>query len=199
MAAAVQRSLMLTSNSLSAVPVVVAAGARSGIPHSTWCGAEVERHRPVFLEYSGAWHRYHAPVMRTICVGEPRDDRLGRLCQLAEATIAAVEETLRAGIAAADIAEAAERAIGPLEPWIVFHHNFGYPVGLGHPPTWMDCAQWSLVATNHEPVLEGTVLHVPAVFRAPAVGGVGHSQTYLVTATGCERLTATDPTISVVT
>lgn len=197
-AAAVQQALITSSNSLSAFPVVVATGARAGIPHSTWCGTTVEPHQPIFMEYSGAWYRYHAPVMRTISVGQPSDRRLVRLRQLVDTTIATVEETLRPGIPAADVAKAAEDALGALEPWVVFHHNFGYPVGLGHPPTWLDSPQWSLVETNHEPVLEGTVYHVPAVFRAPGAGGVGHSHSYIVTATGCERVTPPDPTISVI-
>lgn len=189
-ASAIHSALVNSSNSESALDVIVATGQRGSVPHSTWCNRAIDRSRTTFLEFSGTWHRYHAPVMRTIAAhGCALSPKLRRLEELSRATLDAVTANLRVGACASDVAAAAKRMIGTLEDWVIFHNNFGYPVGLAHSPTWMDGVPFYLTEKNHDEIKAGMVFHIPNSFRALGEGGVGLSQTVLVTETGTEAMT----------
>jgi Xaa-Pro aminopeptidase len=186
-AAAIAAALTVGANAGPAWGPVVATGNRAGIPHSSWV------HRPLgagttFLELSGAHHRYHAPVMRTLSRGRPSQAD-GRLADLAGAALTAVLESARAGVPCSEVAARAAEAIGPLPDDVVFHGLFGYPVGLAHPPHWMDGAPFFIAPGNDEPLLEGMVFHVPGSFRSFGRSGVGLSQTFLVERDGARVLT----------
>jgi Xaa-Pro aminopeptidase len=112
-----------------------------------------------------------------------------RLADLAMTTVAAVLGSVRAGVPASQVAAHAAAALGPLPDDVVFHHLFGYPVGLAHPPHWMDSAPFYLSADNHEPLRPGMVFHVPASFRCLGRAGVGLSQTFVVEQDGARVLT----------
>lgn len=186
-AAAIAAASFAAANSASAWGPVVATGRRAGIPHSSW------DHRPLsagttFLEFAGAHHRYHAPVMRTLSRRRPdANDR--RLADLSKAALAAVLDSARAGVTCAQVADRAAAALGPLPDDVVFHHLFGYPVGLAHKPHWMDGAPFYLTPDNHEPLQAGMVFHVPASFRSLGDSGVGLSQTFVVEEDGARVLT----------
>lgn len=186
-AAAIAGALFSEANSSSAWGPTVATGQRAGIPHSTWRGIPLSN-GATFLELSGAHHRYHAPVMRTVCRGRP-SALTRRLDELARTAVDAVLGTVMAGVPCAEVARRAMSALGPLPDDVVFHHLFGYPVGLAHPPHWMDGAPFTITVDNPEPLQEGMVLHMPGSFRAFGRTGVGLSQTFVVEATGARVLT----------
>lgn len=189
-AAAVAAALFADANSASAWGPVVATGRRAGIPHSSW------DHRPLsagttFLEFAGAHHRYHAPVMRTLCRGRPDADAR-RLADLSQTALAAVLDNARAGMTCAQVADRAVAALGRLPDDVIFHHVFGYPVALAHKPHWMDGAPFYLTPDNHQPLQPGMVFHVPASFRSFGDSGVGLSQTFVVEEDGARVLTHGD-------
>jgi Xaa-Pro dipeptidase len=197
LAAEIKRTLVRTANSQAAFDVVVATGWRGGVPHSTWSNTAIHTGTTTFLEFSGAHHRYVAPVMRTFSHGAPTSDAR-RLEGLAQSMLAAVTECLRPGVLCSDVATSAKKALGRLEDDVIFHFNFGYPIGVAHPPSWMDGAPFYLVETNHSPVDEGMVFHLPASFRKFGHGGVGLSQTIYVTKNGVEVITTSAPELQVV-
>src|SRR2546426_593494 len=112
---------------------VVAAGYRAGLAHSSFNGHVIARGETVFLELTGEYRRYVAPVMRTAIVGSPTAEHR-RLAQASADAVAAILEAARAGTPARTVAEAGLRFIRPVERDVVFHYYFGYPVGIGHPP-----------------------------------------------------------------
>lgn len=186
-AGAIAAALFGRANSPSAWGPVVATGRRGGIPHSSWI------HRPLsagttFLEFAGAHHRYHAPVMRTLSRGHP-DANARRLADLSKIALAAVLGNARAGVTCAQVADQAVKAIGRLPGDVIFHELFGYPIGLAHKPHWMDGAPFYLTPDNHEPLQAGMVFHVPASFRSFGDSGVGLSQTFVVEEDGARVLT----------
>ncbi|SFB45893.1 Xaa-Pro dipeptidase [Amycolatopsis marina] len=186
-AAAVTEALLRDATSTSAWGPVVVAGPRAGVPHSSW-RREPVGDGPVFLEFAGAHHRYHAPVMRTLCRGGPTADAQ-RLVELSQGVLDAVLGTAAAGVPCADVARRASEAIVPLPDDVVFHHLFGYPVGLAHPPHWMDSAPFHITVDNREPLREGMVFHIPASFRSFGRACVGLSQTFVVESDGARVLT----------
>lgn len=189
-AAATYAALIAHADSESAFNVVVTTGLRAAVPHATWSGTPIDRERTTFLECSGTRHRYHAPLMRTLAVrGRLHSGKLQRLEELSRTTVEWVVAHLRPDIAACELAAEARRALGKVEDWVIFHYNFGYPVGLAHPPTWMDGAPFYLTQHNSGQIQAGMVFHIPSSFRALGAGGVGLSQTVLVRAAGVEVIT----------
>lgn len=186
-AGAIAAALFERANSPSAWGPVVATGRRAGIAHSSWTNLELSP-GPTFLEFAGAHHRYHAPVMRTLARGQ-LNARHRLLTELAQAALAAVLDTARAGVSCAQVANRAAEAVGSLPDDVVFSQLYGYPVGLAHKPHWMDGAPFYLTADNHEPLEAGMVFHVPACFRAFGEAGVGLSQTFVVEQDGARVVT----------
>ncbi|WP_278314637.1 M24 family metallopeptidase [Lolliginicoccus levis] len=186
-AAAISGALVEQANSRSAWQVVVATGNRASIPHSTWRGIPLEE-GSTFVEFAGTHHRYHAPIMRTFCKGTP-SPLVTRLAGLASEYVAGVLETARAGAPCDEVARTVSGQLGALPEGVVFHDLFGYPVGLAHPPHWMDSVPFNITIDNPEPLREGMVFHMPGSFRSIGEAGVGLSHTFAITATGTEVLT----------
>lgn len=185
-AAAITAALFEDTDSAAALQTIVATGRRSGIPHSTWNRTPLAD--TTFLEFAGAHHRYCAPVMRTLARG-PLTDPVMRLADLAQRHLAAVLDSARPGVSCSEVAHRAMEVIGRLEDSIIFHYNFGYPVGLAHPPTWMDGAPFYLTTENHASLRKGMVFHLPASFRSFGNVGVGLSHTIVIEDTGARPLT----------
>jgi Xaa-Pro dipeptidase len=169
---------------------IVAAGYRSGVAHSTHNGYVLKPGDAVFLEVTGEFRRYTAPSMRTAVIGSPSDEQR-RLAQASQDAIAAILETARAGVPASEVAQAGLKHIHPVEREIVFHYIFGYPVGIGYPPTWIEPLGYLLRADNHEPLQAGMVFHLPMSLRSLGRFGICLSQTMHVTAGGAVPLTQT--------
>lgn len=186
-AAAISAGLVEQANSRSAWQVVVATGNRAGIPHSTWRNVPLAP-GSTFMEFAGAHHRYHAPVMRSVCRGEP-SPLVKTLTSLSETCVAAVLATARDGVSCADVARTVSKELGPLPDGVVFHELYGYPVGLAHPPHWMDSAPFSITIDNPEPLKTGMVFHMPGSFRSIGKAGVGLSHTFVIEDAGTRALT----------
>ncbi|OFV81139.1 MAG: hypothetical protein A2W26_10085 [Acidobacteria bacterium RBG_16_64_8] len=188
LASAIRAALTRDANSMAAFDVVVASGWKGGVAHSTFSQMPIGSPSVTFLEFAGAHHRYVAPVMRTVALG-PVPTRARQLEQYAVQGLAAVLENAKPGVECREVARAAIRAIGRLPDDVAFHFNFGYPISVAHPPSWMDGAPFYLVETNSEPLREGMVFHAPMSFRVFGQMGVGLSQTFVVESGGTRVLT----------
>ena len=71
---------------------------------------------------------------------------------------------------------------------IAFHDLFGYPVGIGYPPNWIENPAFYLGADNYNPLQAGMVFHPPLTLRRLGEYGAGFSETLIVTETGAEPL-----------
>ncbi len=186
-AAAIAAALFRNANSASAWGPLVVTEPRSGIPHSTWKQDPLSQ-ATTFLEFAGTCHRYHTPVMRTLVRGKPSPE-VCRLADLAKTTLAAVLEHARAGVPCSEVAQRSLKTLGTLRDDEVFHHILGYPVGLAHPPHWMDSGPFCITTDNPEPLRAGMAFHIPASFRSFGVRCVGLSQTFVVGESGTRVLT----------
>ena len=169
---------------------VVAAGYRSGLAHSSFNGHVIARGETVFLELTGQHRRYVAPVMRTAIVGSPTAEHR-RLAQASADAVAAILEAARAGTPARTVAEAGLRFIRPVERDVVFHYYFGYPVGIGYPPSWIETLGFFIRTDNPAPLESGMVFHLPMSLRVAGRLGICLSQTMLITSDGGVPLTGT--------
>ena len=162
---------------------IVAAGYRSGVAHSTFNGYTIGSGDAVYLEVTGQYRRYTSPSMRTAVVGEPTDG-MRRLEEAASGAIEAIMTAARPGVPASEVATAGMKHITPVESEIAFHYYFGYPVGLGYPPTWIEQLGFFIRHDNPRPLEEGMVFHLPISLRKYGEYGVNLSQAMLITEEG---------------
>ena len=183
--AAAAASMIRNDSFAFAAHPMVAAGYRSGMPHNTNSGRRIRRGETVFLEYSPTIHWYNCPLMRTAVVGEPRPKVLD-FAKRAAATVETMIERMRPGVLASEVAEAGKKMIAPIRDQILFHETYGYPVGIGFPPSWLEPSGFLLVVNNHRPLAPGMVFHIPMTHRINGEWGVGLSHTVVVTERGAK-------------
>ena len=166
---------------------ITSAGHRSGWFHTTFKREALRPGDHVLLEFGGCWHRYTAPMMRTVILGEP-GDTAKRVMEANRRTLELLYSNVRAGRTAHEVAVEVKKGVVEVDDMIFRSGHFGYSIGLGFPPTWTDGPMY--IAEGNERVLEaGMTFHTPHSFRIPAQFVVGASESIAVTETGCEILT----------
>lgn len=174
---------------LSIFPMV-AVGERSGVPHHAQIGMKVRTGDTIFLECSPAMHWYHAPLMRTAVLGQPRDPFVEEVADTGTDAIMAMMDAMKPGVLASDAARAGAKIVDRIRDKILFHDFYGYSIGIGFPPTWIAGGSMQIVETNNRPLEEGMTFHFPMTLRKLGVFGVGQSRTVVITADGCEALSS---------
>ena len=136
----------------------------------------------VLLELSGARHRYHAPLSRTVFLGEPPQD----LQKTADDVVAGLQETLtfiKPGVTAEEVEERWRKAIA--HTGLVKPSRVGYSYGLNYPPDWGEHTI-SLRPGDKTVLQPGMTLHfMPGIWLQTY--GFECSEPILVTETGCEK------------
>ena len=166
---------------------IVAAGYRSGSAHSTFNGHRIEVGETVFLELTGEISRYVAPLMRTAVVGEPSAD-MEVVALAVTSALDAIQRGGRAGIPASEVAQMGLVALDEVLSDHIFHHYFGYPVGVGYPPSWIESLDFFIRANNDRPLQSGMTFHLPMSVRKYGEYGVNLSNTIVIEEKGCRVL-----------
>jgi Xaa-Pro dipeptidase len=169
---------------------IVASGYRAGSAHSSFNGRTIQAGETVFLELTAEVRKYTAPLMRTAILGRPSAEQ-ARVADAGARAVDTILATARPGIPAADVALAAGEVLAPILDSVVFHHNFGYPVGIGYPGTWIEALGFFLRVDNPRPLRAGMVFHLPMSLRKFGEWGINQSHTMLITERGAEPLTTT--------
>lgn len=116
-----------------AIVPLLPSGSDAAAPHLTWDGRPFAKGEATFFEISGCYRRYHAPLCRTLFLGEPPDFMRRAEAALVEGLEAGLDAA-RAGNRACDIANA---LAAPLErAGIERGARCGYAIGLSYPPDW---------------------------------------------------------------
>ncbi len=186
-ALAAKRMIDMGSEPFSIDPITSAAH-RSGWFHTTFKRQEISEGAHVLLEFGGCWHRYTAPQMRTVILGEP-SDTAKRIIEANRATLELVYSNVRAGRTAHEVAVEVKNGVKDVDDEIFRSGHFGYSIGLGFPPTWTDGPMY-IAEGNHRVLEPGMTFHTPHSFRIPARFVIGASESIAVTETGCEILTS---------
>jgi Xaa-Pro dipeptidase len=191
-AAAIYAELIRAGSESPGVPPMVRATPTLKLEHVTWSDRPLERGDALFVELSGSVARYHAPISRIVHVGE-EPVGLRQMAAVSLTAFDAVRSALGPGERAGEVYEAWQRAVDAgLGHSRYRRHHCGYITGIGFAPSWTGSGTpTGLRPGNDLVVREGMVFHVFSWILGQGAADYGVSDTALVTADGCELLTAT--------
>jgi Xaa-Pro aminopeptidase len=175
---------------------IVAGAHRTGWVHASFKRTPIQAGQTVILEFGAAYHRYTGAIMHTAAVGEPSAP-VQRLVKASQETLDVLFQAVKPGRTADEVAREAGAALKDIGAEAYFTGMYGYSIGLGFPPTWREGITYVAEGIN-QPLRPGMTFHSPISLRLPGKVGVGFSETWAVTETGCELLTEHDRTLTVV-
>lgn len=166
----------------------ILAGARTGLIHAAWDNEPIQDNDHVLFEVTGVAHRYHAPCLRTVMVGTPRDE-IRRAADVMSRAHAAAVAAIAPGRPMSVINEAAQAVLSREPLNCRFAKRSGYTFGIGFPPSWG--AQWQIGLNSvvSDPLQVGMTFHVVLVGHFPDGRAIGFGETIALLENGPERWT----------
>ncbi len=188
-AAEIQHAMTKAGSEWPAIAPFVASGPRGAIGHATWSGRTIQSGEFVFLEIAGAIRRYHAPMMRTVMVGE-MDASMFEGQQLVIEAIETAMAMIKPGVAACDVDAATRKIIAKSSFGAKQASRVAYSVGIGMSPDWGEGQILSMQPGETRPLQANMTFHLLPWVQIPGKGGIGITETIHVTESGCETLTS---------
>ena len=183
----VNKTLFENGGEYMGLPPFVLAGERSCLPHQTGGNNALGADDLMYFEISASKHRYTAALMRTLFVGNPKDEWL-RVADACIGSVHAAMDTIKPGATPHD-ADTAARAVTTKAGFGDYHRNrLGYSIGVNYPPDWGEGEIISLRQDEHRPLQVGMTFHMPPLCLKYREFGIGFSESIVVTEEGCERL-----------
>jgi Xaa-Pro dipeptidase len=171
-----------TGDYTSIMPIMP-SGIRTSTAHLSWVDRKYEKGDLVLLELAGNVHRYHAPLSRTLIIGEPPAE----LSDVAKGVIDGLNKVLafiKPGVTGEEVEESWRKAISGTK--VVKESRMGYAFGLNYPPDWGEHTV-SLRPGDKNVLVPGVTIHVmPGVWLDEF--GFECSEPIVVTDSGCECL-----------
>lgn len=182
----VNKVLLENGGEYMGLPPFVLAGERSCLPHQTGGNNALKRDDVMYFEISASQRRYAAALMRTIFLGQPKDEWVRAAKACIEATQVALD-FIKPGRTPHD-ADLAARAVTTKAGFGEYHRNrLGYSIGLNYPPDWGEGEIVSLRQGEHRELRPGMTFHMPLLCLKYREYGIGFSECFVVTKKGCER------------
>ena len=127
------RGMPEAGGDMPALHPLILAGEAAKTAHPMWTDAPLEDGQTIAFELGACCRRYNVGLARTVHLGTPPDD-LRRTAEAVEEGMAAVMESLKAGVVAGDVHAAWQRVLdryGLVKP-----SRIGYSIGVGYAPDW---------------------------------------------------------------
>jgi len=193
LAAEIEYAARSAGSDYPSIPTELASGRRSAFVHGTPSHRRLEPGDLVHVELGGVEQRYNAVGLLTFYVGGAPPSRAGvRLYGVVKACLEAGLEALAPGVEARAVEAPALELLRAEGLGDGFQMRFGYGVGVGYPPTWLDPFQ--ITRTSRRAIEPGVafVLHA-CLLDAEAEVGVVIGGTYAMTGDGVEELAGAGP------
>lgn len=117
----------------AAIVPLTPSGKDASAAHLTWDDRPMRHGEGTFFEIAGCYRRYHAPLSRTLYLGEPPAGML----RAQEAVLEGLDAGLDAARPGNSCGQVAEAFFGVLRKYgIEKDSRTGYPVGISYPPDW---------------------------------------------------------------
>ena len=159
-------------------------GDAAGTPHLTWTDRPFVEGEATTIELAGVYGRYHAPLARTVMLGEP-EPRLADTAAVVGEGMQEALSALRPGTSGHEVHAAFSAVIN--RHGLHKGSRIGYSIGIGYPPDW---GERTVSLRPDEPTLlsRGMAFHV---ILGMWMDGWGYelSEPVVVTDCGYERLT----------
>ncbi len=167
-----------------AIVPMLPTGTAAGTPHLTWSDRPFVDNEATTIELAGVFGRYHAPLARTVMLGDP-PRRLRETAKIVADGMRAALSAIRPGVTGGAVHAAFNAVIAA--HGLVKESRIGYSIGIGYPPDWGE----RTVSLRPE---ETTVLAAGMAFHVILgmwMDGWGYelSEPVVVAADGVERLT----------
>jgi Xaa-Pro dipeptidase len=187
-AASIFATMMREGSEYLATEPYVASGPRSGAIHSSWSERVISEGEPVLIEIGPCVRRYNAALMRTAAIGD-LPAQLATMAEVCVAALTAAVEQVRPGNTPEMVDRACKEVIAAADMSDLYRKRTGYSIGIGFAPDWGEGHILSLREGDLTQFEPGMVVHVVPALRQVGLGGVGFSETVLVTPDGREVLT----------
>ncbi len=195
--AAILTNTMLEEGSeYFSVQPIVSAGPTSGIGHTTFRRVPINSGETMMLEFGAAYRRYTSALYHTVAIGKPSGDIVNR-ANIVNDTLDALFEAAKPGRSFHDIAKEIGDGMNTITRAPGSQRVYAYAIGLGMPPTWSEDIYYIREGVELE-LKPGMTFHSPVGVREAATPGVGFSETWVSTDTGCEILTKHDRSLTVI-
>ncbi|MQA84607.1 MAG: M24 family metallopeptidase [Streptosporangiales bacterium] len=191
-AAAVYHQLVRSGSEYPGFAPLIRSNGNLLQEHVTWSGRRLASGDMLFLELSASVRRYHAPLTRMVHF-DKLPPRTSDVAEIALAGLEEIRQNLRPGAVVGDVYDAWQRIVDEgLGHKLYRRHHCGYAVGIGYPPSWVGGSTVvGIRRGGHFVVREGMVFHVLSWIIGQEPADYVVSDTAVVTAEGCELLTAT--------
>ncbi|CAJ1449227.1 unnamed protein product [Effrenium voratum] len=173
-----------------AFPPFVCIGQNGCLGHypGSSSGGVLREGEVLFLEIGGCFERYHGAMMRTCFVGH----QLPPLLQQAEAAVVAAMDVaakaMKPGAKAKEVDQVARAALTRADKAWTMSLRSGYSIGIGFYTDWGEAEHFKMDPGSEQVLEEGMVIHLIPWVQVPEYGGVGLSDTVLVTKSGAVSL-----------
>src|SRR5690625_4770101 len=164
---------------------IMPAGDRTASAHFSWTTeGTYQNDQLVYMEMSGSYKRYHAPLTRTIFIGDP-PKKVSETAKIVVEGLNVALDTIKPGVTCEEVEMAWQSTINKYN--LEKESRMGYTVGLSYPPVWAEDTAYFRPGDK-------TVLKPNMTFHMmPGMWldgyGVAITETLRVTESGCETLT----------
>lgn len=175
-----------------AIVPMLPTGEAAGTPHLTWTDRMFRDGEATTIELAGVFGRYHAPLARTVMLGEP-PLRLTETAKVVAEGLQATLGSIRPGVTGSAVHAAFDTVIRA--HGLRKDSRIGYSIGIGYPPDWGERTV-SLRPGEPTELAAGMAFHV---ILGMWMDGWGYevSEPVVVTSTGVERLTDLPPDLTI--
>jgi ectoine hydrolase len=145
----------------AAIVPLTPSGKDASAAHLTWDDRPMKSGEGTYFEIAGCYHRYHAPLSRTLFLGEPP----AGMQKAQDAVLEGLEAGLNAARPGNTCGEVAKAFFDVLRKHGVEKDSrTGYPVGISYPPDWGERTM-SLRQNDTSVIKENMTFHfMPAIW-----------------------------------
>lgn len=166
-----------------AFPTIVAADARSALPHGRASNAVIPSRAFALFDFGVVLGGYCSDMTRTVHLGRPQPQERQAYEAVLEAQHAAIE-AVKPGVTAGEVDHAARKLLQKRKLAKFFTHSTGHGLGL-------EIHEAPRIGAGQKEVLRpGMVITIEPGVYLPGKWGIRIEDTVAVTDTGCEILTA---------
>jgi Xaa-Pro dipeptidase len=181
----VYRGMLTAGGHYCSMQPFVVSGPRSFVSHATWRDRTIQAGDCVFFEVGATVHRYNAPMMSTVIVGDLSAEMREAEALVREA-VAAAKAEIAPGRPTGEADAAARAVIARNSFGATQYTRVGYSVGIACTPGWGEGHIIDIKPGESRPFRENMCFHLIPFLQIPGKAAVGLSEVIRVTADGCE-------------